>query len=125
MSPLAQGAANGAGLPSVGVVLPAGGQGLRAGGPEPKQFLQLLPGKPMLEYAVEAFHVLDCVKSIVLVLPKDRIESFSSLTKTWPKLKIIEGGKERWDSVRNGVQALDPALPYVLIHDVARPFVSA
>jgi 2-C-methyl-D-erythritol 4-phosphate cytidylyltransferase len=111
-------------LPSVGVVLPAGGKGLRVGSAEPKQFLLLLPGRPVLAYAVEAFSRLDCVKSIALVLPRDRIPSFSALAKAFPKVKLVEGGSERWASVRNGFQVLDPKLPYVLVHDVARPFVS-
>jgi 2-C-methyl-D-erythritol 4-phosphate cytidylyltransferase len=111
-------------LPSVGVILPAGGKGLRAGGPEPKQFLPLGSGRTMLAYAVEAFSRLDCVKSIVLVLPPERMAAFAALAVTYPKLKLVEGGAERWMSVRNGYRVLDPNLPYVLVHDVARPFVS-
>jgi 2-C-methyl-D-erythritol 4-phosphate cytidylyltransferase len=114
-------------LPSVGVVLPAGGQGLRAGGPEPKQFLPLLaskPSRPMLVWAVEAFHRLDRVKQIVLVLPPERLAAFAPLLASHPKLKLAAGGAERWMSVRNGVATLDPSLPLVAVHDVARPFVS-
>ena len=40
------------------------------------------------------------------------------------KLKIIVGGKERWQSVENGVNALTSDAEYVLVHDVARPFIS-
>jgi 2-C-methyl-D-erythritol 4-phosphate cytidylyltransferase len=114
-------------LPSVGVVLPAGGQGLRAGGPEPKQFLPLLasaPDRPLLAWAVEAFHRLDCVKEIVLVLPHERLPSFAPLAASHPKLRLCAGGAERWLSVKNGVAALDPSLALVAVHDVARPFVS-
>lgn len=111
-------------LPDLGVVLPAGGRGLRAGGSEPKQFLSLSPGRPMLLYSIEAFDRLDCVKQIVLVLPPDRLEAFSGLDGIYPKLKLVSGGDERWQSVRNGVSVLDPALPFVAVHDVARPFVS-
>ncbi|HKP94763.1 MAG TPA: 2-C-methyl-D-erythritol 4-phosphate cytidylyltransferase [Fibrobacteria bacterium] len=111
-------------LPPVGVILPAGGQGLRAGSAEPKQFLPLLPGKPVLAYAVEAFSRLDCVRSVALVLPRERMASFAALAGAFPKVRLVEGGAERWISVRNGFRALDPALPYVLVHDVARPFVS-
>jgi 2-C-methyl-D-erythritol 4-phosphate cytidylyltransferase len=112
-------------LPPVGVILPAGGKGLRAGGAEPKQFLPLRAGKPMLAYAVEAFHDLACVKAIVLALPKERLAEFAPLAESLPKLRLAEGGPERWVSVRNAFQMLDPKLPYALIHDVARPFVSA
>ncbi len=111
-------------LPDTGVVLPAGGKGLRAGGPEPKQFLELRPGIPMLAYALETFHRMACVKRIVLVLPPDRLPAYASLPAAFPKLKLAEGGAERWESVRNGVAALDPSLPVVAVHDVARPFLS-
>jgi len=112
-------------LPPVGVILPAGGKGLRAGSAEPKQFLPLAAGKAMLVYALESFHSLVCVKSIVLALPKEKLAAFAPLTASHPKLRLVEGGPERWVSVRNAFQVLDPKLPYALIHDVARPFVSA
>jgi 2-C-methyl-D-erythritol 4-phosphate cytidylyltransferase len=121
---LAAAHADPAARPSVGVVLPAGGQGLRAGGPEPKQFQPLRPGRPMLVYALETFHRMDRVKEIVLVLPPDRLSEFAPLAASHPKLKLVAGGAERWQSVKNGAEALDPALPVVAIHDVARPFVS-
>ena len=111
-------------FPSVGVILPAGGKGLRAGSAEPKQFLPLLPGKPMLDFAVEAFSRLDFVRAIALVLPRERMAAFAGLVLAHPKLKLVEGGAERWISVRNGFQVLDPKLPYVLVHDVARPFIT-
>ena len=78
----------------------------------------------MLAYAVEAFSRMDCVKEIVLALPSDRLAAFAGLAKAHPKLKLTEGGAERWMSVRNGYRTLDAALPYVLVHDVARPFIS-
>lgn len=109
---------------AVGVILPAGGKGLRIGGPEPKQFLPLRPGRSMLSYSVEAFSRLDCVASIALVLPRERMDAFAALAQAHPKVHLVEGGAERWESVRNGYLATDPRLPYVLVHDVARPFVS-
>lgn len=113
-----------ANLPDVGVVLPAGGQGLRVGGPEPKQFAALRPGRQMLVYALETFHGLPCVKQIALVLPPERLDTFRSLTEKFPKLRLCAGGAERFQSVLNGAASLDASLPYVAVHDVARPFVS-
>jgi 2-C-methyl-D-erythritol 4-phosphate cytidylyltransferase len=123
-------------VPKVGVILPAGGKGLRVGGTEAKQFLPLglgggsgigkgaRGGKPMLLYTIEAFHYLTCVECIVLVLPRERMATYAKLLATYPKVKLTEGGLERWESVRNGFQALPTDLPFVLIHDVARPFVT-
>jgi len=39
------------------------------------------------------------------------------------KLSVVEGGAERWESVRNGVAGLPSAVTMVAIHDVARPFL--
>jgi 2-C-methyl-D-erythritol 4-phosphate cytidylyltransferase len=78
----------------------------------------------MLRYALEAFHRLDCVKRIVLVLPPDRLAEFAPLAASHPKLRLAAGGAERWESVRNGAALLEPSLPLAAVHDVARPFVS-
>lgn len=109
----------------VGVVLPAGGQGLRAGGIVPKQFLPLGAGrKPMFMFSLETFHRMDRVKEIVLVLPREKIAEHANLPMAYPKVKLAPGGAERWESVRNGIAILSPSLPYVAIHDAARPFVT-
>ncbi len=119
-----------AALSNVGVILPAGGKGMRVGRVEPKQFLPLGSAggtsfaKPMLMYAVESFHRLARVKSIALVLPPDRIAAFSKLLSDFPKVKLVKGGAERWESVRHGFHALDASVSMVLVHDVARPFVT-
>jgi 2-C-methyl-D-erythritol 4-phosphate cytidylyltransferase len=113
------------GLPSIGVVLPAGGQGLRAGGPVPKQFLPLgSAGKPMFQFSLETFHRLECVKEIVLVLPGEKLAGYAPLAAAFPKLKLAAGGAERWESVKHGIAALSPSIEYVAVHDAARPFVS-
>ena len=122
-------------LPAVGVILPAGGKGLRVGGAEPKQFLPLgsrssgfgkgaRGGKPMLLYTIEAFHPLEYVKEIVLVLPLERIAIYTKSLSAYAKVKIVAGGEERFQSVRNGFAALSSDLNLILVHDVARPFVS-
>jgi 2-C-methyl-D-erythritol 4-phosphate cytidylyltransferase len=98
---------------TVGVVLPAGGRGLRLGEAVPKQFLDLAPGKPML------LHTLD-----LLVLPPEYLARYASLVAEYPKLRLAEGGSERWLSVQAGVHALPPHCDSVLIHDVARHFVT-
>lgn len=124
------------------VVLPAGGLGKRMGGNIPKQ-LMLLGGKPVYRYCLETFLQMDEIVEVVMAVPADwkshfenelfasagercdAVKNCESLTPEMrAKLKIVVGGAERWQSVENGVNALTSGAEYVLVHDVARPFVS-
>ncbi len=107
----------------IGVILPAGGKGSRFGGPIPKQFLEVRSGRPLLQYSLEAFHTLEEVESIVLVLPPDQVEIRRPLVQVFPKLHLAVGGMERWNSVQNGFRALPEHCDPILIHDTARPFI--
>jgi 2-C-methyl-D-erythritol 4-phosphate cytidylyltransferase len=106
----------------LGVVLTAGGSGARFGGPVPKQFLDIRPGLPLLRCALETFNAYAGVEAIVLTLPPDRMPEWLGLAATFPKLRIVPGGPERWISVKHGVEALPADIDAVLIHDAARPF---
>lgn len=112
------------------VVLPAGGLGKRMGANVPKQ-LMLLGGKPVYRYCLETFLSMDEIAEVVMAVPADwkshfekEIDSMSADVNARAKLKIVVGGAERWQSVENGVNALTSGAEYVLVHDVARPFVS-
>ncbi len=116
-------------------VLPAGGIGKRMGGTIPKQLMQL-NGKPVYFYCLETILSIDEIGQVVMAVPADWKDFFekqiygeSGLSKTLPaetlsKLTLVVGGAERWQSVRNGVNALSDQAEFVLVHDVARPFVS-
>lgn len=106
----------------VGVVLAAGGAGTRFGGPLPKQFLEVRPGRPLFQYPLETFHAIPDVEAIALTLPEERIPAWKNLLELFPKLQLVAGGPDRWISVRNGVVALPEKLDAVFIHDAARPF---
>ncbi len=106
----------------LGVVLTAGGSGARFGGPIPKQFLEIKPGLPLLRCALATFNAFPGVKAIALTLPPDRVEDWAPLTATFPKLRVVAGGPERWISVKHGVDSLPDDVDHVLIHDAARPF---
>ncbi len=109
---------------NIGVVLPAGGKGLRAGGETPKQYQELQVGYPVWRYALEILHSLEEVTEIIIPLPALDISMMTEALKPWPKAVAIPGGAQRWESVRNGVEALSPNCRTILIHDVARPFLS-
>lgn len=97
-----------------------------------KQLVELEPGKPLFLYALEALEAAETIAAVVLVhRPEDRAAIAVALARRAEagrglgKLAgLVEGGRERQDSVRLGLQALDPSLPWVAIHDAARPLIS-
>lgn len=107
-------------------ILVAGGASKRFGGATPKQFLPLA-GKPLLVWALEAFQACSAIDGICLVIPAEQQASVTEWPQTYQldKLEwIVAGGKERQDSVLAGFKAI-PRADYVLVHDGARPLVTA
>lgn len=112
--------------PDVGVVIVAAGKGERAGGTELKQF-RWVAGKPMLLHSVQLFHARTDVAMVVCVLPRDKAGDpppwlFQSDLE---RLLISVGGKERGDSVANGLEDLPDGINVVVVHDAARPLATA
>ncbi len=105
---------------AAGIVV-AAGSGLRLGGATPKQF-QLLGGKPMLVWSVEAMLRCNKIAAVAVVVPvEDQHRVRTMLPHGW-NIHVVAGGATRTDSVRAGLDALDPIHPdHVLIHDAARP----
>jgi len=108
-------------------VIPAGGSGRRMQGSKAKQYL-LLHGIPLLVHTLRTFQEAPIIGDIVLVVPPadvDRIQSDIVDAYSMTKIsQVVAGGKERQDSVRNGLAVLPADCEIVLIHDAARPFVS-
>ncbi len=106
------------------VIIVAGGSGSRMKADVPKQFI-LLNGRPLLMYTIDVFYNYDKTIEIILVLPKKHIDYWKSLVKEYnysvPHI-IIEGGEERYYSVKNGLNIVKNDL--VAIHDAVRPFVN-
>ena len=102
----------------------AGGSGLRMGNATPKQFL-LLQNKPLLWHTITAFVTAYNDIKIILVLPKDHLLSGQKIADKFPlnSITIIEGGKTRFQSVKNGL-ALVPLNVVVFVHDGVRCLVS-
>lgn len=103
----------------------AAGQGKRMESKVQKQYL-LIQDKPVLYYALKAFQDSP-VEEVVLVVGageeeycKREIVDAYGFTKV---TAIVAGGKERYHSVFQGLQAVKEA-DYVLIHDGARPFLT-
>jgi 2-C-methyl-D-erythritol 4-phosphate cytidylyltransferase len=112
-------------MPNVAVVIPAGGRGKRMGGTLPKQFLRV-GGITILERTVAAFHAVREVGEIVLVVPAAFVPRTVSMVRRGRFVKVtavVKGGKERQDSVRNGLRACRGRTDLVLVHDAVRPLI--
>ena len=103
----------------------AAGQGKRMESSVQKQYL-LIEDKPVLYYAIKAFQD-SSVEEVVLVVGAGEEEYCKAEIVDkygFTKVKaIVAGGKERYHSVFQGLQAIECA-DYVLIHDGARPFLT-
>lgn len=109
---------------SVAVVIVAGGSGLRAGGEIPKQY-QLIGGKPVIRWTLEAFLSHPLVSLVQSVIGEGHGELFASATRGLDLPAPVTGGANRQDSCRLGVEACAAGKPQrILIHDAARPFIS-
>ena len=111
--------------PRVGVIIVAGGSGKRMGGALPKQF-SFVGGEPILARTINAFRKALPSSRIVVVLPAEYIEFWKNLSARFEVAKhsVVEGGKERFYSVRNGIEALSDAVDLIAIQDGVRPFAS-
>ena len=104
----------------------AAGQGKRMNSRIQKQFLEI-DHRPVLYYSLECFQKSPLIQDIILVTGEEMISyckkeiveryNFTKVTK------VIAGGKERYDSVYQGLLACEDC-DYVFIHDGARPFVT-
>ncbi len=107
-------------------VIVAGGMGKRLGADVPKAFVRL-GDKFLFEYSLEIFLSYPKVFEIILVVPEAAIEQAEDIINSRNPDKtvvIVNGGGERWESVRNGVLSVAESSQWVLIHDAARPFVT-
>lgn len=107
------------------VIIVAGGVGSRMGSEIPKQFL-LLENLPVLMWTIRCFLQYDPNMPVVLVLPESQMERWKEFCKIYRfdhPHTIVKGGEIRFQSVKNGLDAL-PKTDLVAIHDGVRPLVS-
>ena len=113
-------------------IIVAAGKGLRMESDTKKQYLSL-NGIPILTRTVMAFHSIEDILEIVLVVPKDDMDyCISEILQPYGlmnRIHLLAGGSQRQDSVFNGLKYLHniPGLEddaVVLIHDGVRPFVN-
>jgi 2-C-methyl-D-erythritol 4-phosphate cytidylyltransferase len=113
-------------LVKTAAIITAAGAGIRMGGDQAKQFMDL-DGRPLLAVTLERFDRSPDISGIVLVVPPDRVDYCrEEMVKKYEFAKIervVAGGERRQDSVRLGLEATEGHYPLVLIHDGVRPFV--
>lgn len=104
-----------------GVVIVAGGSGSRMQSSIPKQFM-ILGGEPVVARTINTFAEALPGAEIVVVLPEEHIAMWKNLASRFDVAahRCVAGGKERFHSVKCGVEALSEDVEYIAIHDGVR-----
>lgn len=111
----------------------AGGKGTRMGNvPLPKQFLPL-NDKPIIVHTIEKFILHHEFKEIIIATPSDWLNYTNDTLRKYnidlPNITVIEGGKERNETIMNIVQHIEEQHglheeDVLVTHDAVRPFLT-
>jgi 2-C-methyl-D-erythritol 4-phosphate cytidylyltransferase len=107
-------------------IIVAGGSGTRMGAPLPKQYLEI-GGKPILMHTLLKFYEFSSSITLILVIPSADMDLWRQLCSKHDfsvPHTVVAGGQSRFQSVKNGLDAVDVDHGLVAIHDGVRPFVS-
>lgn len=111
----------------ISAIIVAGGSGSRMGTATKKQYLKV-KGKEILVHTVERFNNMPEIQEVIVVTGKEDITYVEKLLKEDYRLDkvvhIVEGGKERQDSVYNGIKVVNEKAEYLVVHDGARPLIT-
>ena len=110
---------------NIAVIL-AGGSGTRLGNDTPKQFLKVA-GKQVIEHTIDVFEQCEQIDEICIVSKPDFVSEVEALVvrNEYKKVKkILNGGKERYDSSLAAIHAYTNDSCNLLFHDAVRPLVS-
>jgi 2-C-methyl-D-erythritol 4-phosphate cytidylyltransferase len=99
-------------------ILVAAGSGARLGAAVPKAFVEVR-GRTLLAHAVAAMAAHPAIGELVVVAPASHLAE----AERESGVRVVAGGASRQDSVAAGLAAVSSDVDYVLVHDVARPFV--
>ena len=107
-------------------IIVAAGKGTRMGPNVDKLFLEIA-GRPVVVHTWQTFDAATCINEIILVVRDGMQAAFEELAKQFQlrkKFQLVAGGKERQDSVWNGLEAVSSGTELVAIQDAARPCTS-
>jgi 2-C-methyl-D-erythritol 4-phosphate cytidylyltransferase/2-C-methyl-D-erythritol 2,4-cyclodiphosphate synthase len=110
----------------VTAIIAAAGSGSRLGSAVPKQLLDV-GGRSMLSRSIAAFDTHPAISEVIVVMPASLVDggAMDYIGPTKHDLRLVTGGERRQDSVANAFDRVPDVADVVLIHDAARPFVSA
>lgn len=106
------------------IIVPSGGSGLRMGMDRPKQYLELSE-KPILLHTLEALDTLFDQPNFIIPIAntwRDYVEGVLRNTTFGNRVEMVQGGEERFDSVKNALSKVSTR--WVAVHDAVRPFVA-
>lgn len=108
-----------------GIIIVAAGGGKRMGGSIPKQFA-LVDREPILVRTINNFAKSFAGAKIVVVLSADKVDFWHNLAARFrvARHSVVVGGKERFHSVKCGIEALSDAVDLIAVQDGVRPFAS-
>jgi 2-C-methyl-D-erythritol 4-phosphate cytidylyltransferase len=109
------------------VILPAAGQSSRFRDKEKKPFATL-DGRAVWLRAAEVFITRDDVCQTLLVLAKEDMELFRrryTANIAFMNVQLVEGGRERFESVANALAMVKAEADFIAIHDAVRPCLTA
>ena len=108
-------------------IITAGGSGKRMGSKTAKQYIEV-KGRPIIVHTLDRFKEADFIDEVIIVVPPSDVQSFrESIIESYgfsPAWKVVAGGDERQNSVKNGLDAVSADSEIVVIHDGVRPFVT-
>jgi 2-C-methyl-D-erythritol 4-phosphate cytidylyltransferase len=107
---------------AVAAVIVAAGSGERLGAGIPKAMVAL-QGRPIVDWAVQIFDEHPDVASVVVVAPADAVSAITEGAAG--RAQVVAGGATRQQSVDHGLDVLGKDIDLVLVHDAARPLISA
>lgn len=115
-------------MPKFAVILPAAGQSTRFSGFRRRKPFVELRGRPVWIRAAEHFLNRDDVCQTIIVLAADDVDWFREQFRAslaFMDLTVVTGGATRAESVRRGLEAVQPVADFVAVHDAARPLLTS
>ena len=106
----------------ISVIIPAAGNSSRFGGSIPKQFVSL-GDETVLEKSVNLFLEISSIREVIVAINSNENLIKSQSFYNDARVRFVEGGSTRSESVFNALIEVDPSMKIIVIHDAARPWI--